>query len=368
MARNRVIYQSEALFVGPTGGVSATGANGLYTTESLAQLHRVQNANYSFNVSREDVNQFGQLAAVDRVILAQPTVALDFSYYTTTGTNESNLGLYINPQGTPNLSGALVNIMRGINDVKNYYILVAPEGSDVNTNTSITGSSSTIGIGNGFLSSYSLEASVGSFVTSSANVEAYNMRFYTTASGEVPTINPSNGSNETGKYFHISGISTGSFISVLKPGDITVDVSGDIGLVAGDLKVQSVSMQLDLTREDIQKLGSRFSFAKPLQFPLTTTMTIDATLGDIQADNLATLVNADCSTYNLAVTLKGASCGVTSTKQALKFYFKGAKLDSQSFTSSIGANKAVNLQFSAQIGGPTDSNNGIFIEGTETGF
>ncbi|NCX05776.1 MAG: hypothetical protein EBW68_08375, partial [Actinobacteria bacterium] len=99
MARNRVIYQSEALFVGPTGGVSATGANGLYTTESLAQLHRVQNANYSFNVSREDVNQFGQLAALDRVILAQPTVALDFSYYTTTGTNESNLGLYVNPTG-----------------------------------------------------------------------------------------------------------------------------------------------------------------------------------------------------------------------------------------------------------------------------
>jgi hypothetical protein len=367
MARNRVIYQSEALFVGPTGGVSAPGTNGLYTTGTLAQLHRVQNANYSFNVSRENVNQFGQLAALDRVILTQPTVALDFSYYTTTGLNESNLGLYINPNGN-SASGALVNIMQGINDVKNYYILVAPEGSDVNTNTSITGSSSTIGIGNGFLSSYSLDASVGSFVTSSANVEAYNMRFYTTASGEVPTINPIDGNNVTGKYFQISGISTGSFISVLKPGDITVDVSGDIGLVAGDLKVQSVSMKLDLTREDIQKLGSRFAFAKPLKFPLTTTMTIDATLGDIEADNLATLVNADCSTYNLAVTLKGASCGVTSTKQALKFYFKGAKLDSQSFTSSIGANKAVNLQFSAQIGGPTDSNNGIFIEGTETGF
>jgi hypothetical protein len=366
--RNRVIYQSEALFVGPTGGVSTYTLGAGYTTGTLAQLHRVQNANYSFNVSRENVNQFGQLAALDRVILTQPTVSLDFSYYTTTGTNESNLGLYINPTGLNAPSGALINIMQGINDVKNYYILVAPEGSDVNTNTSITGSSSTIGIGNGFLSSYSLDASVGSFVTSSANVEAYNMRFYTTASGEVPTINPIDGNNVTAKYFQISGISTGSFISVLKPGDITVDVSGDIGLVAGDLKVQSVSMKLDLTREDIQKLGSKFAFAKPLKFPLTTTMTIDATLGDIEADNLATLVNADCSTYNLAVTLKGASCGVTSTKQALKFFFKGAKLDSQSITSSIGANKAVNLQFSAQIGGPTDSNNGIFIEGTEAGF
>lgn len=362
--RNRVIYQSEALFVGPTGGV-AVKTDGCYVTGTLAQLHRVQNANYSFNVSRENVNQFGQLASLDRVILTQPTVSLDFSYYTTTGTNESNLGLYINPTGAATQSGALSNIMQGINDVKNYYILVSPEGTDINTNTSVTGASSTIGIGNGFLSSYSLDASVGSFVTSSANVEAYNMRYYTTASGEVPTINPDNGVNVSSKFFHISGISTGNFLSVLKPGDITVEVSGDVGLVSTDLKVQSVSMKLDLTREDIQKLGSKFAFAKPLKFPLTATMTVDATLGDIEADNLATLVNGDCSTYALSVGLKGANCGVGTTKQALKYFFKGAKLDSQSFTSSIGANKSVNLEFSCQIGGPTDSENGIFIEGPE---
>jgi hypothetical protein len=368
MARNRVIYQSEALFVGPTGGVTGAGANGLYTTPLLTQLHRVQNANYSFNITRENVNQFGQLAALDRVILTQPTVALDFSYYTVTGTNESNLGLYINPQSTAIQSGALVNIMQGVNDIKNYYILVSPEGVDINNNSGVTGNASTIGIGNGFLSSYSLNASVGSFVTSTVNVEAYNMRFYSTASGEVPTINAFDGTNTINRFFQISGISTGDFISVLKPGDITVDVSGDIGVAATDLKVQSVTMNLDLTREEIQKLGSRFAFSKPLQFPLTTTMTIDATLGDLETENLATLVNADCSTYNLAVTLKGASCGTTSTKQALKFYFRGAKLDSQSFTSSIGANKSVSMQFSAQIGGPTDSTNGIFIEAAQAGF
>ena len=69
MARNRIIYQSEALFVSATG-ITASG--------SVNQIHRVQSANYSFDLSRQDINQFGQLAALDRIILEQPiTLSLD---------------------------------------------------------------------------------------------------------------------------------------------------------------------------------------------------------------------------------------------------------------------------------------------------
>ena len=50
MARKRVIYQSEALFVAPTGATAAA---------NVAQLRRVQSANYSFDVARTDINQFG---------------------------------------------------------------------------------------------------------------------------------------------------------------------------------------------------------------------------------------------------------------------------------------------------------------------
>ena len=39
----------------------------------------------------------------------------------------------------------------------------------------------------------------------------------------------------------------------------------------------------------------------------------------------------------------------------------GAKLDSQSFSSSIGDSKSVDLSFSTQIGGPTDKANGIRV-------
>ena len=76
MARNRVIYQSEALFVGQKTGVTDAHTS----AGDIKQLHRVQSANYAFSVARTDVNQFGELAAIDRVVLDTPTVSLDFSY------------------------------------------------------------------------------------------------------------------------------------------------------------------------------------------------------------------------------------------------------------------------------------------------
>ena len=60
MSRNRVIYQSEGLY---TSISSASGS-----AASHEQLNRVQSANYSFTINRQDVNQFGNLAAIDQII------------------------------------------------------------------------------------------------------------------------------------------------------------------------------------------------------------------------------------------------------------------------------------------------------------
>ena len=102
MARKRVIYQSEALFSSRTGltGNAQTSGSEISTrldqmgfTQGPVQIHRVQSINYSFDVTRQDINQFGQLAAIDRQIIEQPTVSLDFSYYCETGHNEEAIGL-----------------------------------------------------------------------------------------------------------------------------------------------------------------------------------------------------------------------------------------------------------------------------------
>lgn len=345
MARKRVIYQSEALFVGPTG-----------TASNPVQLNRIQSANYGFQVARQDVNQYGNLAAIDRIILEQPVVNLDYSYYLNSGENEKNLGLTLSTT-----KSAFADILSGVDtNVKNYYILVSPEGTDANVDTGIaTGQGKVIGLGNAFLTSYEMSASVGEIPTASVNAEALNMRFYTSTQAlNTPAVNPVDGTNLSANISIPAPVS-GSGFSALRPGDITLSIDGSRGLDKTDLKVQSVSMSVDVARDPIQKLGSKFAFTKEITWPVTATMTVESILGDMEASNLADVVSDDNAKYTLTVTINKPGTQV----QAMKFSLKGAKLDSQSFSSSIGDNKSVSLEFSSQIGGPTDTANGIFIEG-----
>jgi len=100
MARNRVIYQSEAVYVtqGVYSGKAGTSAavnyqplnakNANLIPTGVRNLDRVQSANYSFSISRQDVNQFGELAAIDRIITETPTVSFDTSYVLANFANE----------------------------------------------------------------------------------------------------------------------------------------------------------------------------------------------------------------------------------------------------------------------------------------
>ena len=162
MARNRVIYQSEALFAG-----QLTGVTDAHASSDIKQLHRVQSANYAFNVARTDVNQFGELAAIDRVVLDTPTVSLDFSYLLANFANEENMGLKVNEFGTAfaGLTSALSGVLNKTEDERNYFIQTSREGEDAigDTDRNLDGDkrASTIGVGNAFVTSYSTEASVG---------------------------------------------------------------------------------------------------------------------------------------------------------------------------------------------------------------
>jgi hypothetical protein len=359
MARKRVIYQSEALFVAPTG--LASGTTGAF---AINQLMRVQDANYSFDITRTDVNQYGQLAAIDRVIVEQPTVSLDFTYYASSGQNETALGLFL---GTG--KGALADILTGGKDIKNYYILVSPEGTDANIDTyAATGQGKTIGIGNAGLTSYSIEAAVGGFPTVSVAAEGLNMKFYGATSGYAPDVNPENGAPNSGQTFFIPLPDTGVGYTALRPGDVTLTISG-IGVNASDLKIQNFSLSTDIGRDSIQKLGSKYAFSREITFPVTVSASVEAIIGDIGGtDNmgnaLSDLICDDGKSYNLTFNLGAPSnnCDSNYLPYALRYTLKGAKLDSQSFSSAIGDNKSVTLGFSAQIGGPSDLNKGLFIE------
>lgn len=375
--RNRVIYQSEAVYVGPspasgfhfgTLGTFGGSSNDLHNSNNLVkQLQRVQTANYSFNVERTDVNQFGQLAAIDRIILTNPTVSLDLSYINANLANEKLLGFNVVSGNTDSTVQSIVDFMGGSGDERNYFIRTVSEGSDaVDFASSASGTvNGVIGIGNGRVTSFSTEGSVGNFPTTTINIEGYNMKFDKGTSGNfVPAINLVNG-NTLSNFYTLPtanqnvGIGLGNAISALRPGDITVSIPSITGADTATMNVQSYTLSLDIGRTPIEKLGNRFAFTRPIDFPLTVSLSVDAQVTDLVAGNFAGLLVED-STYSPSITIKSPT---DSNLTMAKYTLKGAKLDSEEFSSDIGSNKTVTLNFSAQVGGPQDSTNGLFMNG-----
>ena len=422
--RNRVIYQSEAVYVsadssysGDLTGSNTAGSN--YATKwqpNVVDLNRVQSANYSFNITRQDVNQIGELAAIDRIITDTPTVSMDISYILANFTNEYRLGFTVAQSG--DAASSLTSCIGGLIDSstnayqKDYFILTTKEGSDANELVTTGKYESIIGLGNGFLTTYSTEASVGGLPTVSIGVEAMNMNFHTVPltdlqrggvaktnlgqgflqqgtnlsgiSGINPAINPTDGTS-VDKHITLpvatgnaSGANAG-LISSLRPGDITISLGkdetdgissstggGTWDIAGGDIvdaHIQSYTIGFDLSRTPIQKLGTRFAFARPVDFPITATLSVDAVLADLTTGSISDLINCD-STYSAAIKMMDPTTCGTSTKEPVCIYImKGLKIDSESFSSSIGDNKNITLDFSCQVGGPNQKGVGVFMSG-----
>lgn len=382
MARDRIIYQSEALYVGKH--INST------EIEDHIQLRRVQDANYGFNIIKEDVNEAGQLSRIDALALTSPTVSLDFSYYPTDGYNEKALGFYVQNNVLGNnkeinfLSGHM-----GSSSGQNFYIITAEEGVDLNMvqgNSTLSGRS-TIAIGNGFLSSYLFAASVGDFPIASVEIEGLNIKssiiFGEIGSGinactgnfvSSPTVNPTIGC----ELSIISAIpnpcefAESNYISALRPGDITMSfgqytnkdaLNSPISILEGvdGINIQNALITIPLDRTPIERLGSRFAFTQAIDFPIIATLDVSAILNETQAKSLAEMLD-DNSKKEISLKIKKAGL----QQDALIFKFKGSQLRSESFSSSIGTNKVVDLTFETEIGGPTDINNGIYVSGSYT--
>lgn len=365
MSRNRVIYQSDAVFAAPTGlaALTATGNS----------LRRVQSCNYNFSIQRQDINQFGELAAIDRLIIQEPTVAVDLSYYfEPTGFNESHLGLRTNAvTGTSAAADHMLDYIISSGDdynQKSIFILTSDAGIDANdTAASAMGSSTNydgiIGIGNAFLTSWSLEAAVGGIPTVTCALEGQNIVFTGGISSSVAP-NPSivNGVDPGLTVTIPSGaglFDSATEVSAVRPGDVTLflgatdsDDAPMVGLNESDLKIQSATVSMTINREPIRKLGNTFAFAREITFPINCTMSVNAVVGELASKRLFSLVNRACddgTKYTAMLTLngyKGSSC----TANTAYIILKGAKLDSQNITSSIGPNKSVTFELSAQIG------------------
>lgn len=365
MARNRVIYQSEGLYVSKEA--TSTGSADHY------YLTRVQSANYNFNIARQDINQYGELARIDSIVLDAPSVALDFSYYVTDGSNESDMGFNVVAKNAiestaPQFVGGHITGGSG----RNFFIVTSPEGNDLNGSTGTTGLSGrqAIGIGNSYLTDYSVEFAVGSIPTATVSFEAANiMAFGITGSnvGKNPAINQEAGTLVNSNMVFPAPSDETGIVSALRPGDVTVNFenfggSGILGQLGGadGIHLQSASLSIPLSRTPIQRLGSKFAYSRSVDFPVNATINLNGVQNEIGTGSLMDILDSNPKT-KITITVNHPTGGV-----ALRYIVKNAQLDSSSVSSSIGSNKTADFTFSAQIGGINDTDDGIVMSGSYT--
>jgi hypothetical protein len=364
MSRNRTIYNVLALYASQVPATS--GQTGLNT---VRQLSRVQSFDEDFSRSFTDVNQYGNLASIDRLEVESPEVTSSFSYYLTDGGNENAFGLTVTTGAQAGVS-CISGLLTKVTDEKNYYLLITDEGNDAAGY--IGNNSGVIGIGNAYLTSYTVNAAVGDLPTADVELEALNVRVYNSlsATNPIPAINPESGTKLDSINFRLpqaTSITGTSIPNALLPGDILFIPNGTLGFTNSNLKVQDLTLTVDLPRTPLNKLGSRFAFAREIDFPVTATLEMTAEVGDLASGNLVDLI-CDNSVRDFSIALRTGTCGGAAGRTALNYQFKGAKLTSQSFTSAIGDNASMTATFEVQIGGPQQTDRGIFISGSYPGF
>lgn len=393
MARNRLIFQSEQVFISPspaTGALTTSGQTfpnlynnmgGQYSGTSLIdQLTRIQSCSYSVQIPRTDVNQFGELAAIDRIILQQPTVSLDLSYILAGFANEKYIGLVVTPTGQTQQISCISGILSKATDEHNIFVLDSVEGQDVNGNTNINVVGTNVyGFGNMFLSSYTSQGSVGNFPTVDVRFEGLNMVVQTGVQGNSsPAVFPSDGTRVNGWFYTLNNATShpdpGSgdlTISALRHGDMTLTIfqSGtsteyvEMGATPSPVSgaIQGYRFSYDLRREDLQKLGTPFAYSKEVQYPLSVSCSVNGLVRDLNTGDLSTIICNDRA-FDIELAIKKPGCEATRPVVA-KYRLLGAKLDGQSYSLGIGDNKSFTLDFSRQIGSSTQ-NVGMFLSGT----
>lgn len=354
----RLFYPVFGVFVGPspaTGYFFDSGASG---NNWIQPLQRIQTFDHNFTINRKNVNQLGQLGAIDRIIVEPPTVAATATYYIADVSNERKIGLNVSGQ-----ISCVTDLINGAQADKNIFLAITPSGND---NVGFTGETQVVQLGNAFLNSYRVTARVGDVPTVDIGWEALNWAPLTGSINQPSqAIVPTNGTLVNGPTFTLP-VNTSGFVgspAALRPGDITVSLSNsELGVDETDLKIQEFSIDVPLRLANLDKMGSRYAYAKVPVFPVDITTSVTAYLGNLTTGNLSNIFCND-SKYTLTFTLYDPTCPVQ-TSVAAQYTVKGAKLTTQSNPNRIGENAStIALSYTSQLAGTNDVNNGLFISG-----
>lgn len=174
--RHAIKYNSIGLFLTDSPTCSPTTSNIYY-------FNRVQSANFALDIARQDIQQIGGEDYLDRKIVSEANITLDFDYLLTDGNEERRLGFNIAPSGSGMPGGTMYS---GLKEDKSAFLAIGEEPFDLtgyaNRPNGYSGTDA-MGVGNCFITKYSINASVGDFAKASVSMAASNVMYSCVGSG-----------------------------------------------------------------------------------------------------------------------------------------------------------------------------------------
>jgi hypothetical protein len=351
MATNRITYGQSAI------AVSQPPANS-DNTSNLTGLKRVQSASVNFAFARERFKQLGSPDYVGQVQVKNADIGLDVNYFYSNGTNEAMMGLNVNGE-----DGTALKYVKKENQDRNYYILMGTgDNQEANKVTIFKNKFNVMALGNVFLNSYSLSASVGSVVSVSSSLSAYNVvmnEYNDSANGEtIPAIDTTKvGPGEpvldenykiTSSVFQNTTNRDGNIHAAFTAGDIELILANvnEPGIeFTGSNPVRSASIDsldidFNIERTDLYGLGSMYPYGKRAILPILGTLSFSALATEFTSGNLNEFLSGQ-NDYNFTFNLKDNCSGIT----GLQLKVENAQLDSQGLSDAMGDNASITASF-----------------------
>jgi len=386
MARNRIIYNVEGLFVAPYSGEQSAGKDYfLSNNRILKRIEKVQSFNYSIQKNQLDAQGFGQKQNIFRGQGLSPEISFNFSYIPDGVTNENRLDFNVNNFSGSNLpmfSGLCSNNL-SLND-RDFYLAINKDNNDIFSdnatfNSSIVNPSNASQVINSnarnydllhfqncYLNEYSFNVSVGNLPEVNQSYVSDNITYYVSGSGiKYSYLDLKSGNNiqnqETiivPKNLNYNQTSI-SGQNILLPGDANISffTTNTTGVLFYTDTIQSVDFNVNFNRKAYRSINYKLPLLRKIEFPVNGSLNMSFIVDQTLSGSFFDTLNND-DEYNIIINFNSSKVGVDQTR----FIFSGCKFNNITYDSSIGSNKTANLGFNFDLD-PDFGRKGIFASG-----
>jgi hypothetical protein len=385
MARNRIIYNVEGLYVAPYSGEQNPSSDYYLANHIiLKRLEKIQNFSYSIQQPRLNVQGFGQKQNIFQGINGSPEINFNFSYIPDGVTNENRLNFNVNHfsgSNTPMFSGLCTN--SGLLNDRDFYLVINKNDNDLfsenatlssslinptNVTQIINSNSQNYGLlhfQNSYLNEYSFNVSVGNLPVVNQSYVADNIVFYTSGSGvKYTSLDLRSGINQANNdtiiipkalNYNQTAISGQN---ILLPGDATVSFyTSNTGVLFYTDTIQSLDYSLSFNRKFYRAINYKFPLLRKIEFPINGKLNTSFIVEEDLVGSFFDTLNRD-DDYNIVVDFSNSRKGVDKTK----LIFSGCKFTNINYDSSIGSNKTATLSFDFNLD-PDFGRRGLFVSG-----